>query len=47
VEDLDVLGLSRGEMLADEVGVDSVVANLRRAASLGSAVVLMMECAEG
>lgn len=38
----DDLGLSRGEMLAEETGVESVVAIRRRIASLGKAVVAMV-----
>lgn len=43
VEEGDVLGLSRGEILAEELGVESVVADLRRALSDCRAVVAMME----
>ena len=39
VEDEEGRGLSAGEMLAEEVGVESVVASRRRAASCGRAVV--------
>lgn len=42
VEEGELLGLSSGEMLADEVGVESVVANRRRAVSEGRAVVVMV-----
>jgi hypothetical protein len=41
VEEGEDLGLSRGEMLVEEAGVDSVVAIRRRTASEGRAVVLM------
>jgi hypothetical protein len=42
VEDGEDLGLSSGEMLADEAGVESVVTIRRRAASAGKAVVVMV-----
>ena len=43
VEDEEGRGLSAGEMLAEEVGVESVVASRRRAASCGRAVVDIAE----
>jgi hypothetical protein len=43
VEDEDGRGLSAGEMAAEEVGVESVVASRRRAASCGKAVVDIAE----
>jgi hypothetical protein len=43
VEEGELLGLSRGEMLVEEFGVDSVVADRRRAASECRAVVAMIK----
>jgi len=43
VEDEEGRGLSAGEMLVEEVGVESVVASRRRAASCGKAVVDIVE----
>ena len=40
VEEAEGRGLSAGEMLAEEVGVESVVASLRRAASWGGRAVV-------
>jgi len=42
VEEGEDLGLSRGEILVEEAGVDSVVAKRRRAASDCRAVVAMV-----
>lgn len=42
VEDAEGRGLSMGEMLAEEAGVESAVASLRRTASCGKAVVDML-----
>lgn len=43
VDEEDGRGLSAGEISADEVGVESVVASRRRAASCGKAVVDIAE----
>lgn len=43
VDDEDGRGLSAGEMSAEEVGVESVVASRRRAAACGRAVVDIAE----
>jgi hypothetical protein len=43
VEDEEGRGLSAGEMLVEDVGVESVVASRRRAASCGRAVVDIAE----
>ena len=42
VDEGEDLGLSRGEMFAEEAGVESAVANRRRTASEGSAEVVMV-----
>jgi hypothetical protein len=43
VDEGEDLGLSRGEMLAEDMGVESVVAMRRRIASEGSAVEVMLD----
>ena len=43
VEDEEGRGLSAGEMFVEDVGVESVVASRRRAASCGRAVVDIVE----
>ena len=47
VEDEEGRGLSAGEMLVEEDGVESVVASLRRAASCGRAVVAIAVQVDG
>jgi len=42
VDDAECLGLSAGEISAEDVGVDSVVASRRRAVSDSKAVVVMV-----
>ena len=42
VDEGEFRGLSRGEILAEDEGVESVVAKRRRAASEGRAVVVMV-----